>query len=58
MVHFTRCYNLCRVHTSLPSLTPLEVAAGGDDRVNANYLTTTLYKVARSWLVNLPERTI
>jgi hypothetical protein len=30
-------------------------AAGGDDRVNANFLHTTLIEAARSWLINLPE---
>jgi hypothetical protein len=33
-------------------------ATGGDDRVKANYLPTTLTSMARSWLVNLPEGTI
>jgi hypothetical protein len=33
-------------------------AAGGDNRVKANYLLTTLSDVARSWLINLPEGTI
>jgi hypothetical protein len=33
-------------------------AAGGDDRVNANYLPTTLSGVVRSWLINLPEGSI
>jgi hypothetical protein len=32
--------------------------AGGDDRVRANYLPTTLFGVARSWLINLPEGSI
>jgi hypothetical protein len=31
---------------------------GGDDRVKANYLPTTLSSVARSWLINLPEGSI
>jgi hypothetical protein len=30
-------------------------AAGGDDRVKANFLPTTLTNAARSWLINLPE---
>jgi hypothetical protein len=29
--------------------------AGGDDRVEANFLPTALTGVARSWLINLPE---
>jgi hypothetical protein len=29
--------------------------AGGDDRVKANFLPTTLTSVTRSWLINLPE---
>jgi hypothetical protein len=33
-------------------------AAGGDDRVNANYPPTILSSTARSWLINLPEGTI
>jgi hypothetical protein len=33
-------------------------AAGGDDRVKANYLPTTLTDVTRSWLTNLPKGTI
>jgi hypothetical protein len=33
-------------------------AAGGDDRVKANYLPTALTVVARSWLINLLEGTI
>jgi hypothetical protein len=33
-------------------------AAGGDDRVKANYLLTTLSDTARSWLINLPKGTI
>jgi hypothetical protein len=37
--------------------TVIEVT-GGDDRVKANYLLTTLYSAARSWLINLPEGTI
>jgi hypothetical protein len=32
--------------------------AGGDDRVNANFLPTTLTGAARSWLINLPEGSI
>jgi hypothetical protein len=32
--------------------------AGGDDRVKANYLPTTLTGVARSCLINLPEGSI
>jgi hypothetical protein len=32
--------------------------AGGDDRVKANYLPTTLFDVARSWLINLLEGSI
>jgi hypothetical protein len=31
---------------------------GGDDRVKVNYFLTTLFGVARSWLINLPEGTI
>jgi hypothetical protein len=30
-------------------------AAGGDDRVNANYQPTTLSSAARSWLINMSE---
>jgi hypothetical protein len=30
-------------------------AAGGDDRVKANFLPTTLTSSAKSWLINLPE---
>jgi hypothetical protein len=30
-------------------------AAGGDDRVKANFLPTALSGVARSWLINLPK---
>jgi hypothetical protein len=30
-------------------------AAGGDNRVKANYLPTVLSDVAKSWLINLPE---
>jgi hypothetical protein len=37
--------------------TVIEVT-GGDDRVKANYLPTTLSSVARSWLINLPEGSI
>jgi hypothetical protein len=33
-------------------------AAGGDDRVNANYLPIALSDVARSWLINMPEGSI
>jgi hypothetical protein len=33
-------------------------AAGGDDRIKANYLPTTLSDAARSWLINLPEGSI
>jgi hypothetical protein len=33
-------------------------AIGGDDRVKANFLPTTLTGVARSWLINLPEGSI
>jgi hypothetical protein len=33
-------------------------AAGGIDRVKANYLPTTLSDMTRSWLINLPERSI
>jgi hypothetical protein len=33
-------------------------AAGGDDRVKANYLPTALAGVARSWLINLPDGSI
>jgi hypothetical protein len=33
-------------------------AAGGDNRVKANYLPTALSDVARSWLINLPEGSI
>jgi hypothetical protein len=33
-------------------------AAGGIDRVKANYLPTTLSNMTRSWLINLPERSI
>jgi hypothetical protein len=33
-------------------------AAGGDGRVKANYLPTTLTGVARSWLINLHKYTI
>jgi hypothetical protein len=33
-------------------------ATGGDDRVKTNYLPTTLFNVARSWLINLLERSI
>jgi hypothetical protein len=30
-------------------------AAGGDDRVKANYQLTSLSSVTKSWLINLPE---
>jgi hypothetical protein len=33
-------------------------AAGGDDRVKANYLPMALFDTARYWLINLPESTI
>jgi hypothetical protein len=33
-------------------------AAGGDDRVKANFLPTALSGAARSWLINLPEGSI
>jgi hypothetical protein len=33
-------------------------AAGGDDRVKANFLRTALTGAARSWLINLPEGSI
>jgi hypothetical protein len=33
-------------------------AAGGDDRVKANYLPTTVSDLARSWLLNLPKWSI
>jgi hypothetical protein len=33
-------------------------AAGGDNRVKASYLPTTLSDVARSWLINLPKGSI
>jgi hypothetical protein len=33
-------------------------AAGGDNWVKANYLSTTLSSMARSWLINLPEGSI
>jgi hypothetical protein len=33
-------------------------AAGGDDRVKANFLPTALSGTARSWLINLPEGSI
>jgi hypothetical protein len=33
-------------------------ATGGDDRVKANFLPTTLSGAARSWLINLPEGSI
>jgi hypothetical protein len=32
--------------------------AGGDDRVKANFLPTTLTGAARSWLINLPEGSV
>jgi hypothetical protein len=34
------------------------MAAGGDDRVKANYLPTALSGAVRSWLINLPEGSI
>jgi hypothetical protein len=37
--------------------TVIEVA-GGDDRVEANFLPTTLTGAARSWLINLPEGSV
>jgi hypothetical protein len=33
-------------------------AAGGDDRMKANFLPTTLTGATRSWLINLPEGSI
>jgi hypothetical protein len=33
-------------------------AAGGDDRVKANFLPTALIGAARSWLINLPEGSV
>jgi hypothetical protein len=33
-------------------------AAGGDDRVKANFLHTALTGAARSWPINLPEASI
>jgi hypothetical protein len=33
-------------------------AAGGDDRVKANFLPTALSGAAKSWLINLPEGSI
>jgi hypothetical protein len=33
-------------------------AVEGDDRVKVNFLHTTLTRVARSWLINLPEGSI
>jgi hypothetical protein len=33
-------------------------AAGGDDRVKANYMPTSLSGAARTWLINLPEGSI
>jgi hypothetical protein len=33
-------------------------AAGGDDRVKANYLPMGLSGTTRSWLINLPKGTI
>jgi hypothetical protein len=33
-------------------------AAGGDDRVKANFLPTALTDVTRSWFINLPEGSI
>jgi hypothetical protein len=37
--------------------TVIEVA-GGDDRVKANYMPTTLSDAARSWLINCPKESI
>jgi hypothetical protein len=33
-------------------------AAGGDDQVKANYLSTSLSGMAKSWLINLLEGSI
>jgi hypothetical protein len=33
-------------------------AAGGDNRVKANYLLTALSSATRSWLINLSEGTV
>jgi hypothetical protein len=33
-------------------------AAGGDDRVKANFLHMALSVAGRSWLINLPKRSI
>jgi hypothetical protein len=33
-------------------------AAGGDDRVKANFLPMALTDAARSWLINLPEGSV
>jgi hypothetical protein len=33
-------------------------AAGGDDRMKANFLPTALTGATRSWLINLPEGSI
>jgi hypothetical protein len=33
-------------------------AAGGDDRVKANFLHTALSGATRSWLINLPKGSI
>jgi hypothetical protein len=33
-------------------------AVGGDDRVKANFLPTTLTDTSKSWLINLPEGSI
>jgi hypothetical protein len=33
-------------------------ATGGDDQVKANFLHTALSRAARSWLINLPKRSI
>jgi hypothetical protein len=33
-------------------------AVGGDNQVIANYLPTTVFNMARSWLINLPEGSI
>jgi hypothetical protein len=33
-------------------------AAGGDDRVKTNFLSTALTGAAKSWLINLPKGSI
>ena len=33
-------------------------SAGGDDKVKVNYLPSILEGAARSWLMNLPERSV